>query len=44
MTKDVLLTISGLQFAAQQEGENEPAAPVEVITPGDYYKKIISIM
>lgn len=36
MTKDVLLTISGLQFAAQ--GEEEPE-PVEVITTGDYYKK-----
>lgn len=36
MTKDVLLTISGLQFAAQAE---EEAEPVEVITAGDYYKK-----
>lgn len=36
MTKDVLLTISGLQFAAQGEEELEP---VEVITAGDYYKK-----
>lgn len=36
MTKDVLLTISGLQFAAQGEEESEP---VEVITAGDYYKK-----
>lgn len=35
MTKDVLLTISGLQFAAQ----GEEAEPVEVITAGDYYKK-----
>lgn len=34
MTKDVLLTISGLQVA--QEADSEP---VEVITPGDYYKK-----
>lgn len=36
MTKDVLLSISGLQFAAQDE---EDATPVEVITAGDYYKK-----
>lgn len=36
MTKDVLLSISGLQFAAQGEEESEP---VEVITIGDYYKK-----
>lgn len=36
MTKDVLLTISGLQFAAQSDEESEP---VEVITAGDYYKK-----
>lgn len=36
MTKDVLLTISGLQFAAQGDEESEP---VEVITAGDYYKK-----
>lgn len=36
MTKDVLLTISGLQLAAQEDGAGEP---IEVITPGDYYKK-----
>ena len=36
MTKDVLLSISGLQFAAQDE---EDVEPVEVITAGDYYKK-----
>lgn len=36
MTKDVLLSISGLQFAAQDE---EDTMPVEVITAGDYYKK-----
>ena len=36
MTKDVLLTISGLQFTAQGE---EEAEPVEMITTGDYYKK-----
>lgn len=36
MTKEVLLTISGLQFAAQGDEESEP---VEVITAGDYYKK-----
>lgn len=36
MTKDVLLSISGLQFVAHEDG---PGEPVEVITPGDYYKK-----
>lgn len=36
MTKDVLLSISGLQFAVKDE---EDAEPVEVITAGDYYKK-----
>lgn len=36
MTKDVLLSISGLQFAARDE---EDVEPVEVITAGDYYKK-----
>lgn len=34
MTKDVLISISGLQFAG---GEN--SEPVEVITSGSYYKK-----
>lgn len=34
MTKEVLVSISGLQFAEQMESE-----PVEVITSGDYYKK-----
>ena len=36
MTKDVLLSIRGLQFVSQEEEEVEP---VEVITAGDYYKK-----
>jgi uncharacterized beta-barrel protein YwiB (DUF1934 family) len=36
MTDRVLLTISGLQFVAEEDGANEA---VEVITPGDYYKK-----
>lgn len=36
MTKEILLTISGLQFAAQEDGRGEP---VEVITPADYYKR-----
>ncbi len=36
MTKDVLVTIRGMQFTQQQEGDSEP---VEVITAGDYYKK-----
>lgn len=35
MTKDVLVTISGLQFA---RGDDD-AEPIEVITAGDYYKK-----
>lgn len=36
MTKNVLLSMSGLQFVAQSEEEVDP---IEVITPGDYYKK-----
>ena len=39
MTKDVLLSIRGLQFVSQEEEEVEP---VEVITAGDYYKKNVS--
>ena len=39
MTKEVLLSISGLQFAAQDEKAGEPVEPVEVITAGDYDKK-----
>ena len=34
MTKDVLISISGLQFAEGMDNE-----PVEVITSGAYYKK-----
>ena len=34
MTKDVLITISGLQFADGADSE-----PVEIITSGVYYKK-----
>lgn len=34
MTKDVLITISGLQFADGTDNE-----PVEIITSGVYYKK-----
>jgi len=34
MTKDVLISISGLQF-----GESNEADKVEIITPGTYYKK-----
>lgn len=34
MTKDVLITISGLQFADGADNE-----PVEIITSGVYYKK-----
>lgn len=36
MTKDVLVTISGLQF---MPAGNEPPEPVEVTCPGTYYKK-----
>lgn len=35
MTKDVLVTISGLQIARKSEETD----PVEVITAGDYFKK-----
>lgn len=34
MTKDVLISIAGLQF-----GESPEADKVEIITPGSYYKK-----
>lgn len=34
MTKDVILTISGLQFAQETAAE-----PVEIVTAGNYYKK-----
>ena len=34
MTKDVLVKISGLQFADDQDND-----PVEIITTGSYYKK-----
>lgn len=34
MTKEVIVTISGLQFAP--EGDTEP---IEIITSGDYFKK-----
>lgn len=34
MTKDVIVTISGLQFAQEMEAE-----PVELVTTGSYYKK-----
>lgn len=34
MTKEVLISISGLQFAEEMDQE-----PVEVITIGDYYRK-----
>lgn len=34
MTKEVLVSISGLQYAEELDQE-----PVEVITSGDYYKK-----
>lgn len=34
MTKEVFVSISGLQFAKEEENE-----PIEVITSGDYYKR-----
>ncbi len=37
MGKDVLLTISGLQF--QNQMEEEDMVPVEVITAGNYYQR-----
>lgn len=39
MTKEVILKISGLQFAGDTDNE-----PVEVITSGDYYKKMENII
>lgn len=38
MTKDVLLSIKGLQI-----GENEQNDTIEVISPGDYYFGMASI-
>ncbi len=35
MTKDVIISIRGLQFIQQ----DEEVEPVEVVTPGEYYKK-----
>lgn len=35
MTKEVLVTIRGLQFVSQED----EAEPVEVVTPGEYYFK-----
>ena len=37
MTKEVLVSISGLQFAEETDAE-----PVEVITSADYYKKNVT--
>lgn len=34
MTKDILLTISGLQFAQDMDAE-----PIQIVTAGSYYKK-----
>ncbi|MCI9376939.1 MAG: DUF1934 family protein [Eubacterium sp.] len=36
MTKEVLVTIRGMQFTKQEEGDLEP---IEVIMAGDYYRK-----
>lgn len=39
MTKEVLVTISGLQFSPETESES-----VELITSGSYYKKMENII
>lgn len=39
MTKEVLLTISGLHFDTFSEGTDEENVPIEVITPATYYLK-----
>lgn len=42
MTKDVLLTISGLHFSTfpgEEDDESEENEPIEVITPATYYLK-----
>ena len=39
MTKEVLLTISGLHLDAFSEEPEEGNAPIEVITPATYYLK-----
>lgn len=36
MTKDILLTITGLQYTKQDDGEEQA---IETITRGNYYKK-----
>lgn len=38
MTKDVLLTISGLQFNASEEKEGAADEPIEVVTPASYFE------
>ena len=39
MTKEVLLTISGLHFDTFSEETDEENVPIEVITPATYYLK-----
>lgn len=39
MTKEVLLTISGLHLDAFSDGTDEENTPIEVITPATYYLK-----
>lgn len=39
MTKEVLLTISGLHLDAFSDGTDEENVPIEVITPATYYLK-----
>lgn len=36
MTKDILVSICGMQFMAEDDGD---ADPVEIIAPGEYYNK-----
>lgn len=39
MTKDVILSITGLQYQRGPESGEVEASPVEVVTPASYYQK-----
>lgn len=39
MTRDIILSITGLQYQVGIGGEGVEAAPVEVVTPASYYRK-----
>ena len=39
MTKEVLLSISGLHYDVPTESAEEENEPIEVITPATYYYK-----